>query len=96
MLNDKRNSGSENSRTDDHRGDLELQAHDKWQQPNLDRIELKIGAEHVNHPRHHYRAPDNLGALQECRQVFAPPFSNAVRFTHDCQIRAGVENLVAP
>jgi hypothetical protein len=71
MLHDQGDNRSKDGGNDNHCGYLELQGRDKGQQPDLDRIELEVRADNVNHPKDDYRGADHLGALEESRQLFA-------------------------
>jgi hypothetical protein len=70
MLDDQGYRHTKNGGGDDHRGHLELKQNVR-EQMNLDRTELKVGGDHVDHPGGNDHASDNLGTLQESRQIRA-------------------------
>jgi hypothetical protein len=68
MLNGKSDRGTKDGGGDYHRGDFELEGCNEGQQPDLNRIELKVGTDYVNDPGSYNRARDELWIFEKCRQ----------------------------
>jgi hypothetical protein len=65
MLSDQRHHGPENRRHNNDGGHLELERGKEGKQPDLNRLKLKIGGDHINHPGGDDRADDEFGSFDE-------------------------------
>jgi hypothetical protein len=86
MLHDEGNRRAEHGGGDYYRREPELQLGKERHQKDINRIELKVRGNDVDYPKRDYHARDELGILQECRQVCMPPVMDRGRFDWSCQI----------